>query len=376
MKRILFFALLCISIQTTKAQTGIGTNEPNSESVLHIDSSTKGVLFPKVALTNPTTFLAGVTPTSSHDGMFVFNTNPVSSTGLNGIGFYYWTGGASGSWIPLGRGVADEVSIHSVFTQKENNGSFLLNRDVTGEFQVLFSNLNATSSITLNLTTNDVTFNQSGISVSAVSPSGNVSIPAQSNLIITYDLTGTTTSSGTLTGVFSKETFLSSDSILVDEVNSIDDYLEPTFNVSSNNYDLILSPVTGRIWLDRNLGSTSRSTNRSNGFGIFLNWNDALLACPTGFRLPTRAEFLLEAFDDANVAFNNLFIPSNGWSNSGVSVNATNVGNDPVNTGTLWTIERVSTTDSYELTLNNTSTYFNNRVISGRRANCRCIKDN
>ena len=42
MKRILFFALLCISIQIANAQTGIGTNTPNAQTILDVKSDNKG----------------------------------------------------------------------------------------------------------------------------------------------------------------------------------------------------------------------------------------------------------------------------------------------------------------------------------------------
>ena len=102
MKRILFFALLCIGIQTAKAQTGIGTNTPNAQAILDVEADNKGVLLPRISLTNSSTFIDG-TATNNHNGMMVYNTNAsTSGTGLNGTGFYHWNGGASGNWYRVG----------------------------------------------------------------------------------------------------------------------------------------------------------------------------------------------------------------------------------------------------------------------------------
>ena len=43
------FITICIS---TFSQVGIGTNTPNSSSILDVRSSTAGILIPRIALTN------------------------------------------------------------------------------------------------------------------------------------------------------------------------------------------------------------------------------------------------------------------------------------------------------------------------------------
>jgi len=73
MKKLLFFILVAFAVNATiDAQVTIGSNaEPDANAVLDLQSATKGLLLPRVALTatnNPS-------PTSSHTaGLTVYNT--------------------------------------------------------------------------------------------------------------------------------------------------------------------------------------------------------------------------------------------------------------------------------------------------------------
>ena len=61
--------------------TGTGGSLPNASAILELDSSTRGLLMSRVALTDAATWgLAGATPV---EGMVVYNTN--ASTGANGL---------------------------------------------------------------------------------------------------------------------------------------------------------------------------------------------------------------------------------------------------------------------------------------------------
>ncbi|MEK9603815.1 MAG: hypothetical protein VW127_05255 [Flavobacteriaceae bacterium] len=83
-------------------------------------------------------------------------------------------------------------------------------------------------------------------------------------------------------------------------------------------YGTITSPLSGEIWLDRNMGATKAApssfsdTGDNNGNGLYYNHTDALNACPSGFRLPTDAEWSAEfaqgiphttAASDANTTY-------------------------------------------------------------------------
>ena len=83
--------MLFVFIINTIAQgnVGIGTNSPDNSAILDITSTDKGLLMPRVSLSNVATF--GLTGSTSTAGMLVYNTN-ASTAGGAGVGFYYWTG--------------------------------------------------------------------------------------------------------------------------------------------------------------------------------------------------------------------------------------------------------------------------------------------
>jgi len=96
------FITICIS---TFSQVGIGTNTPNSSSILDVRSSTAGILIPRIALTNTTTYkLNGATTIAEQflaNSMLVYNT---SSQNDVTEGYYYWkqiNATTSGKWIKL-----------------------------------------------------------------------------------------------------------------------------------------------------------------------------------------------------------------------------------------------------------------------------------
>ncbi|MEZ4802762.1 MAG: hypothetical protein R2797_08305 [Gelidibacter sp.] len=74
------------------AQIGIGTTAPLGGSILDITSTTKGLLVPRINITN----LATIAPVTggAPDGLLVWSTNATNS------GYHYWSVAAS-RWIPL-----------------------------------------------------------------------------------------------------------------------------------------------------------------------------------------------------------------------------------------------------------------------------------
>jgi len=92
-----FVRLLCVILlfisTFSNAQVGIGTTSPNANAELDIFSTTRGVLLPRLLLTNTT----NSAPLSSHiAGMIVYNT---ATTGNVIPGFYYNNGS---NWGRLG----------------------------------------------------------------------------------------------------------------------------------------------------------------------------------------------------------------------------------------------------------------------------------
>lgn len=93
-KILLFSALLCLT--QIKAQVGIGTSTPDNGSMLDITASDKGVLIPRVSISNLSSIapLSGSTTTS----LLVYNTNATTGTG-----FYYWDN-ALPRWVKIDGG--------------------------------------------------------------------------------------------------------------------------------------------------------------------------------------------------------------------------------------------------------------------------------
>lgn len=82
--QILFITILLIKFNFAIAQVGIGTPNPNASAMLEINSTNKGVLFPRIALTSLTD---NVTIPSPTNGLVVWNNG---QGGLTDTGLYYW----------------------------------------------------------------------------------------------------------------------------------------------------------------------------------------------------------------------------------------------------------------------------------------------
>lgn len=83
MKKKLFYVCLIANCYFVNAQVGIGTPNPISSTMLDIDSKDKGVLIPRVNLTDQSIF-APITGDQA-DGLLVYNNGSQLSKG-----FYYW----------------------------------------------------------------------------------------------------------------------------------------------------------------------------------------------------------------------------------------------------------------------------------------------
>lgn len=100
MKRFSITLLTFFSIFNFYAQVGIGTTSPNG--ALDINSTTQGLIIPRVSLSNITIAAPVINPISGANPLtstLVYNTN-TSSAGINSVfpGFYYWDGS---KWVRL-----------------------------------------------------------------------------------------------------------------------------------------------------------------------------------------------------------------------------------------------------------------------------------
>jgi trimeric autotransporter adhesin len=86
MKSIIFLLSVCMFCVDAMAQqaVGIGTNSPNASSMLEVNSSSKGLLIPRVSLTGTTDITTIANPANA---LLLYNNNPALP---DGRGFYYW----------------------------------------------------------------------------------------------------------------------------------------------------------------------------------------------------------------------------------------------------------------------------------------------
>ena len=194
--RLLSFSLLVLSGLGLQAQQGIGTVTPNPNAALEIDSPDKGILIPRISLTNSSTLFLGVTGTASHSGMLVYNTNTTASdaNGLKGEGVYQWrlpnSGGSNYYWFKM---LTTEDSI-STGTVTNSTLFWDANNEQWAENNNLLSASNQVS-ITTNLFvdsgTTTLTLNNNGFDLDT---SGTFTVSATS-----LTVTGTTTFTDTVT---------------------------------------------------------------------------------------------------------------------------------------------------------------------------------
>lgn len=116
--RIYLFAILLIVVSFhTNAQVGIGTTTPVESSLLDIDGDDKGILVPRVDITNLTS-QAPITGTIV-ESLLVYNTNTTT-----GKGFYYWSTDDT-EWKKLSSG--DDDANGSIYS---TNGTLTADRTV------------------------------------------------------------------------------------------------------------------------------------------------------------------------------------------------------------------------------------------------------
>ena len=118
-------------LSNANAQTGIGTTTPNAAAKLDVNSTDKGFLPPRVALTAtnafaPVTGLTGATPLATATGLLIYNTATAGTAPNNVIpGYYYWNGTI---WIQIANGLIIDNSKTVSFTLNaaDNNKIFLI----------------------------------------------------------------------------------------------------------------------------------------------------------------------------------------------------------------------------------------------------------
>lgn len=110
MKRILLLLFL-LTTALGFAQVGVNTTNPDASSMLDISATDKGVLFPRVSLSNVTLTTLDGTNTAA-TGLLIWNTN-ATTIGGNGVGYYYFNGTI---WVPVVQTGANDHDWYEVGT--------------------------------------------------------------------------------------------------------------------------------------------------------------------------------------------------------------------------------------------------------------------
>ena len=119
MKNVLFTLLTLITI-TTYAQVGIGTTTPDASSILELESTTQGMLTPRMLQSERD--LIGTPAT----GLLIYQTD-------NTPGFYYYNGSA---WVPFG-GVDNDWTVSGNDMYNANTGNVGVGNTVpTAKFHI------------------------------------------------------------------------------------------------------------------------------------------------------------------------------------------------------------------------------------------------
>lgn len=124
-----FLFLLAFAFKVN-AQTGIGTTSPNASAKLDVNSSEKGFLPPRVALTSTNTFspvtgLSGTTALATAAGLLVYNTASAGTAPNNVVpGYYYWNGT---TWVQIANGlIFDSKTAGFTLSAADNNKIILI----------------------------------------------------------------------------------------------------------------------------------------------------------------------------------------------------------------------------------------------------------
>jgi hypothetical protein len=142
MKKIIFILSILFVANFVNAQTGIGTTTPNAAAKLDVNSTEKGFLPPRVALTAtnvfaPVTGLTGTTALATAAGLLIYNTATAGTAPNNVVpGYYFWNGTA---WINIigsttsntltGNGTTSTIVNFGSVINDQNAGFTLANGD-------------------------------------------------------------------------------------------------------------------------------------------------------------------------------------------------------------------------------------------------------
>ncbi len=168
------------------SQVGIGTSNPDSESILDIVSTDKGILIPRVNLTSATQDLDG--DTTQPVGLMVFNTGTTIP-----VGFYFWNGS---EWrnVKDSSAVIPAISTINCLGVSLSPKAYVSGAPYVGTMSIPYTNGNgATYSSGTPIASSGVT------GLNATLRAGNLNV---GDGVFIYDITGTPSASSPSTATF------------------------------------------------------------------------------------------------------------------------------------------------------------------------------
>lgn len=149
--------VVCTATFYTQGSEGVKigstVSPPNPSTMLEVQSSNKGVLFPKVALTNITAYAPVVGAETT--GVLVYNTNANIAGGC-GTGYYFWNGNY---WERMGRKCVPQMTFAEMIAFTAN----LSAADIGYQVYVTDSSIPTSLVSSCNTTCTPSTVNPNGI---------------------------------------------------------------------------------------------------------------------------------------------------------------------------------------------------------------------
>lgn len=255
---ILSLAFLC-TIYSGLSQIGIGTTSPNSSAILDVFSTSKGLLFPRM--------------TNAQRNAIVDATESLTIYNLDEKSLQINLGTASSPrWINIcsssSATVTNNCNVNG-FEGTYTNGVALMGSNT---FSVTITN-NSFNDIDINFNISDLVLDGiSGISVSSVNPTSSTIVSGNS-LLIEYSLTGTPTSTGILTGIWTKLGLNCITTVNVEDALSGDaTFLLPEMVIAASIYAVSPSgddETNFQGIIDNNLNKLTINIPYTSGFGTY-----------------------------------------------------------------------------------------------------------
>ncbi|NVJ45732.1 MAG: collagen-like protein, partial [Cytophagia bacterium] len=144
MKKVLLLGIMALFVGLAHGQVGIGTENPHPSTILHIESSNRGILIPRVSLNSPED--VALLPGGAIDGLLIFNTNQGENISP---GFYFWRNNTWNQVLDKDNldnleGAIEKINDEIDDIQLKMQGSLILNGDgnvgyfnENGDFEVL-----------------------------------------------------------------------------------------------------------------------------------------------------------------------------------------------------------------------------------------------